>query len=285
MLEKLSTGWQFAKDSYSVIRHNKKLIVFPIISMIAATIVVISFVAPLWSSGTINSWMDADAGQSGVPASAWVTLFLFYFCNYFVIVFFNCGLIACAMQALRGEQVRLGYGLSMASKRLPQIIGWSLISALVGVILRAIESNDKVAAFVAAILGTAWTVLTFFAIPFIVMEGLGPVGAIKASARTLKETWGESLVGHFSLGLIAFLVALPVILLGILAIYVAASSGSTVLLVLAIGLLVVGILLAAAASSAADMIFKALMYNYATGKDLPEGIDTNHFEMAFAPKN
>lgn len=284
MLEKISNGWQFAKDSFSIVRHHKRLIVLPIVSMIAATLVVISFIAPLWASGTAESWMETTDESGNMPVAAWVTLFAFYFCNYFVIVFFNCALIACTMQALRGEEVQLGYGFSMAAKRLPQIAGWAFVSALVGVLLRALEQNDKIARVVSAILGTAWTVLTYFAIPFIVMEGAGPIAAIKSSASTVKKTWGESLVGHFSLGLIGFLISLPVILLGIGLIYLASQSGSAAMVVLAIVVTAVGILLAAAISSAADIIFKGLMYNYATGRDLPAGIDTNKYEMAFASK-
>ena len=47
-------------------------------------------------------------------------------------------------------------------KRLPQIVGWSLVSAVVGVILKAIEnSNKKAGRLVSALFGAAWTAVTY----------------------------------------------------------------------------------------------------------------------------
>ena len=288
MFERISTGWQFAKDSYSIVVHNKRLIVLPIVSMIAAAAVLASFAVPLWTTGVIEAWFSeagaSDGGATqvaGMPLTFWLALLAFYFCSTFVIVFFNCALIACTMQALEGNGVRLRYGLAMASKRIPQILGWSLVSAVIGVVLKAIESNEKASRFIAGLLGMAWTVMTYFAVPFIVMQGLGPVGAVRESMRALRKTWGESLVGHFSLGFIGFLIGIPIFILGGIGIYFAVQSGSMALIVAAAVALGLALFLAAAASSAADIIFKALLYTYATGKSLPENVDASMYDAAF----
>jgi hypothetical protein len=281
MFEKISTGWQFAKDSYSIIRWNKKLLIFPIVSMIAALVVILSFALPVFGTGVGDRWLESEDGS--MPVEAWITLFAFYFCNYFVIVFFNAGLVACTMKALDGEEVSVGYGFSIAAKRLPQIISWALLSAVVGVILNAIESNEKSGKFIRAILGTAWTVMTYLAVPFIVLQGNGPVAAIKNSLSAVRKTWGESLAGHFSLGLIGFLLALPLILLGALLVYL--TAGSTPLLIVSLVIIGLGIFVGAAASAAADMIFKALLYSYATGKTLPEDLNTEFYGQAFVPRS
>ncbi len=279
MFEKISTGWQFAKDSYSIIRWNKKLLIFPIVSMVAALVVILSFALPVFGTGLADEWLESES----MPIEGWITLFAFYFCNYFVIVFFNAGLIACTMQALDGQEVSVGYGFRIASKRLPQIASWAFLSAIVGVLLNAIESNDKGGRIIRAILGTAWTVMTYLAVPFIVLQGNGPFGAIKNSLSAIKKTWGESLVGHFSLGLIAFLITLPIILLGGAMLYF--TAGSMPMLILSLVIIAIGIFLAAAASAAADMIFKALLYSYATGKTLPENLNTDFYSQAFMPKD
>ena len=36
----------------------------------------------------------------------------------------------------------------------------------------------------------------------LVVEGVGPVEAIKRSASLLRKTWGEQIVGNFSIGLV-----------------------------------------------------------------------------------
>jgi hypothetical protein len=231
---------------------------------------------------------DPEAGVTVTTAdqvAMYATLFLFYFCNYFVIVFFNSALTACALKVVNGEAPTIGYGFSMAGKRLPQIAAWAFVSAVIGVLLRMVENaHEKAGAIVAAILGTAWTVLTYFTVPVLVMEGVGPITAIKRSVSTIKSTWGEALVGNFSMGFLAFLVLLPVILvLGVL-VAAAVASGNTPAIVLAgaVGALV--IVIAAAATSTADVVFKALLYNHATGRSVPEGIDQSLFQEAFRPK-
>ena len=284
--DKLERSWDFAKTSYSILWDHKPLLLFPILSGIAAIIVIASFGLPLWSSGTIETWLDEETVDSSQKTTMYVTLFAFYFCNYFVIVFFNSALVACAMQALNGEAPAVGYGLSVAVKRLPQILAWALVSAVVGVLLRVAENTDKrVGRFVAGILGMAWTALTFLVVPVIVVDGVGPIEAFKRSVSALKSTWGEALMGNFSLGMIGFLLSLPLILLAALLIWAALSAGSTVaagaILIIAIG----AFLLLAAASAAADTIFKALLFSHATGRSLPANIDTDQFSYAFTPKD
>ncbi|MHC4079963.1 MAG: DUF6159 family protein, partial [Planctomycetota bacterium] len=291
MFATIGRSWQFAKISYGIVWDFKKLIVFPLLSTLAAILVIASFAAPLWATGTIQGWVEAADPEAGVTVTTadqvamYATLFLFYFCNYFVIVFFNSALTACALKVVNGEAPTIGYGFSMAGKRLPQIAAWAFVSAVIGVLLRMVENaHEKAGAIVAAILGTAWTVLTYFTVPVLVMEGVGPITAIKRSVSTIKSTWGEALVGNFSMGFLAFLVLLPVILvLGVL-VAAAVASGNTPAIVLAgaVGALV--IVIAAAATSTADVVFKALLYNHATGRSVPEGIDQSLFQEAFRPK-
>ncbi len=291
MFATLGRSWQFAKISYGIIWDFKKLMIFPLLSTIAAAAIIASFVAPLWASGTIETWLAFADEESGTVASTsdqvtmYVTLFLFYFCTYFVMVFFNAALTACAMKVVEGETPTIGYGLSMAGKRLPQILGWAFVSALIGVLLEAIENvNEKVGYFIAAILGSAWTALTYFVLPVVVMEGVGPITAIKRSVSTLKSTWGEALIGNFSMGILAFLVIVPAfIVVGLLA-ATAYTAGNMTLVLILIALGVLFMVTALAASSAADVIFKALLYNHATGRSVPANIDQALFNEAFRRK-
>src|SRR5206468_674804 len=94
-----------------------------------------------------------------------------------------------------------------------QILAWALVSATVGVLLRAIESNRQVGRFVSMILGTAWTIITYFVVPVLVVEKTGPFKAVGRSIELLKKTWGEALIGNFGLGFFEFLVVLPGILI------------------------------------------------------------------------
>lgn len=292
MFATLSRSWKFAKISYGILWDYKKLIIFPLVSTVAAAIVTASFLVPLWTTGTLEMWMEFMDSESEAVATTtdqiWMysLLFLFYFCSYFVIVFFNAGLTACALKVVSGEEPSIGYGFSMAAKRLPQIVAWALLSAVIGVVLKIIENaNEKVGYWVAALLGSAWTALTYFVVPVLVMDGVGPILAIKLSLKTLKGTWGEALIGKFSLGMLSFLIMLPfLIVVGVL-LAMAFASGNMVNIVLAATLGVAIIIIVCAFNSAADVIFKALLYNYATGRSVPSKIDTSNFSAAFAHKD
>jgi hypothetical protein len=287
MFGSLSRSWNFAMTSYRILGRHKRLIVFPLLATIAAALVLASFLAPLWFTGQLERWANAAQGPEGLRhnVGVYVTLFLFYFCNYFVIVFFNSALIACVMQVLRGEEPTIDYGLWMAGKRLPQILGWALVSAFVGVVLRIIEnSNKRVGELIAGVLGMAWTAMTYFVVPVIVLEGVGPIEAVKRSLQTLKATWGKALVGNFSLGLVGLLVLLPIYLVGIGLIVLGIMSVQPWVLVPTIAVAVLLFVLASAISSAAGTVFMALLFSYATGQTLPTTIDESRFAEAFIAK-
>lgn len=287
MFATFARSWQYTKMSYGILWQHKHLILFPILSSFAAILVVASFLLPLWGTGTLDSWMTFMDGEQGNPdamtqAMMYITAFVFYYINYFVIVFFNTALIACALRILNGDEAGIGFGLRFAAKRLPEIMGWAFVSAIVGVILKVIENaNERLGDLVAALLGSAWTAMTYFVVPVIVVEGAGPITAFKRSLVTLKSTWGTALTGNFSLGLISFLIMLPVLALMGALVYLAALSQSMVALVSMIALAVAVVMTVVAATSAAEAIFKAVLYRYATGRTLAVEVDTNQFHDAF----
>ncbi len=286
MFESLSRSWEYAKISYGVIWENKQLVIFPIISSIATILVMASFLVPLWSTGMIDRMTSDDPANAISNAALYSILFAFYFCNYFVIVFFNSALTACAMRVINGEQPSVADGLAVATRRLPQILAWAFVSAIVGVILQAIENaNEKAGRFISAILGSAWTAMTYFVIPVIVVDGVGPIEAFKRSLGTLKSQWGTALVGGFSLGFLGLLVIIPVALLGGALIWFATQSMGTPGLIAAITVATVLFAIGMAVNSAAGVVFKALLFNFATNRSLPQGINASHFGDAFVSKD
>ena len=51
MFERLSNGWELTKESFGLLRMDKELLVFPMISGISCLLVLASFGVPLWFSG------------------------------------------------------------------------------------------------------------------------------------------------------------------------------------------------------------------------------------------
>jgi hypothetical protein len=281
MFDRISNSFSLARSSWDVLRRDKKFVLFPILSGLGCLLVMISFFVPLAIVAVRGGIQMQDNGQP--PWWTYVVAFAFYFCNYFVIVFCNAALISCALMRFAGEEPTLGDGFGAAAARLPQILAWSLVSATVGVLLKAIENaHEKGGQFISAILGTAWTVVTFFVVPVLVVEKVGPFEAIKRSVSLLKRTWGEALVGHWGLGFFTFLMMLPGVL--ILLLGGALMSQTVVLGGVVLGLGILYLLGAGAASSALNTIFLASLYQYASFKTVPAGFDRDVLEGAFTAR-
>ena len=100
MFEKISMTWSLMGDSWGVLKQDKELLIFPLVSGICCLLVVASFAIPIVSS---ESWQPPGEGAStGEQVGYYATLFTFYFCNYFVITFFNVAVISCAAIRMQG---------------------------------------------------------------------------------------------------------------------------------------------------------------------------------------
>ena len=265
-MRKITRTWSLMSACWQVLKQDKGLLLFPLISGICCLLLLASFAIPLYTTG---SWVppkaDAATNQRVVYYSI---LFLFYFSNYFVVVFFNAAIVACAAIRMGGGNPTVGDGFRAAASRLPVIVGWALVSATVGLILRLIEDrSDKVGRFVAGLLGTAWTVASFLVVPILVMENKNPITALRDSTVLLKKTWGEQLTSNFSFGMIFFLLSIP----GIALIFLGIFAGSATVLIICAGLAVAYLIVLGLIQSALHSIFQAALYLYVQEGKVPDG--------------
>jgi len=273
MFARVSYTWQLMAASWSLLKRDKALVLFPLFSGIACILVIASFATPLYfvnMSDWIGSLGHSSLGHSSRPLTqqqeivAGVYLFAFYFVNYFVITFFNVGIISCAACRIAGGEPTFNTGIQAALNRIHLIAGWALVSATVGLALKMLESHKKIGQIVAGLLGAAWTFATFLAVPVLVVENKGPIDAVKQSLVLLKKTWGTELIGNFSFGVIFFLLLLPGIAGLVFAFFLTSSvSGAAGFLMLALA--VAYILSLALVQSALHSIFQAALYMYTQG--------------------
>jgi Family of unknown function (DUF6159) len=212
---RFSNGWTIATNSFSVLKENRQLIIFPILSGISMILVIASFVGILFAAGR---W-DLDVATDRYDIVNYIFVFFYYLVNYFVIVFFNTALIHCTHLYFSGEEVTIRKGLQFSLSRIGVLLSWAAFAATVGMALRILQDNlGSIGKFVTGLIGIVWSVTTFFVVPVIAYENLGPIAAFKRSASLMKEKWGESLGASFSFGLIQFLailaMAVPAFLLG-----------------------------------------------------------------------
>jgi hypothetical protein len=283
MFERIATGWALTKQAVNVLRLDKELLLFPILSGLCCLLVLASFFVPAYAFGIFDALIENRESQQGKILLAAIG-FAFYFVNYFVMVFFNSALVGCSVIRLKGGDPTVSDGFATAFSRLPQIAAWAAVAATVGVILKSFENKDnKLGQIVIGLIGAAWTMLTFFVVPIIVIEQLGPFAAIKRSASLLTDTWGESVSSTSSLRLITFLLSL----LGVLPIVGGGFLIANQMAAIGIPLLLVGVLILLAISlisSALNSIILAALYIYAVEGRTADNFDPTLIEHAFASK-
>lgn len=279
-MERISRSWTLVKASWSVLRADKELLLFPIVSTILTLIVVAIFAIPVLASNAFDRWSNGE----GFSLIDLVIGFLFYVVTSAVVIFCNAALVGAADIRLKGGDPTVRDGFRIAFSHIRAILGWAVITATVGMVLRAIQERGGVIGTIgAAIAGVAWALITFLVVPILVIEGVGPIDAIKKSGTLLRRTWGEQIVGNASIGLIFGLLGVVV---GVLGFGLAALIGAgawplgvglgaiTFVVILAIALL----------SGTLSGIFTVALYRYATTGDAGAYFPVEAMNSAFRPK-
>ena len=280
MFPKLRNSWALVKASMGVLRADKELIVFPILSGLVGLLVMASFALPSLLAGLFDSFLAG--GIQGIGLLAGLS---FYAIESFVVLFANSALIGAAMIRLDGGNPTIGDGLRIASKHLGAIFVFSFFSGSVGWILRLLARGGKgLGRLGAAIGGLAWNMVTYLVLPVLVVEEIHPVEAIIRSATLLKKTWGEQIAINLSTDAVFGLPKLLVIGLLLLVVFQGIPSESLVVPVVVIALLVLVFLLLGLIESTLKGIYVAAVYRYAAQGEVGGFFSEEVVKGAFRPK-
>jgi len=282
-MSKTATTWALMKSSWHVLMGDKTLLLFPVISGIACFLVLLTFVVPLLG---VEAAQAAGVFRGGIEAVGLLVLFCYYLCNFFVIYYFNAALVDFVVGRLHGDAPTLGSSLRAAAQCLPQIAAWALISATLGVIVKFLEARvGWLGSIVLAVFGVAWTLVTYFAVPFIIVERKGALEAVGASKDLLAKTWGKQIVSGLGYGIIGFLLTLPalfVIVFAIAGLVISLghfAAGWAMLAIIAVLYIVaLGIVM-----SALQAIFGVVLFQYARTGKAPEGFAIDDLRGAIRP--
>lgn len=174
----MSSSWKLMRESFAIIWRDKRLLVFPVLSLIATVAVSAAYLGlVLWTNVAFGPPRPGHARKPDSTISA--VLFLFYFLNYFVATFFNAALVGAAGRFLDGLPATVGDGLREAGKRVGQIAQWALLATTVALVLSIIRRRSGQAGRIATgILSTSWSLITYLVIPVLIFED--------------RSAWGQS---------------------------------------------------------------------------------------------
>jgi Family of unknown function (DUF6159) len=281
---RFSRSWQLVKESFAVLRSDKELMLFPVLSAISCLFVT----GLIATGGGLLVFPSIVASRAaGVPWQPsqtplfYFAMFAVYVANYFVIVFFNVALVGVANSRLMGGTWTFRDGIALAWERKFTILQWAVVAATVGMVLRMIEERmGWIGRIIMKLIGIAWALACYFVVPVLAFEDLTPIDAVKRSAKLFRDTWGEKVIGGFSIGLIFFVLMLPGI-----GIFIAATVlGHLTGMIIGLAFLILYVLLLSVVSSAIQGIFNAALYRYACFKQVPPAFSPELITAAWAPK-
>jgi hypothetical protein len=157
-------------QSFSVLRSDKALMLYPILSAWACVLATVFVVGGggLLAYPSIQAALQADPHWRPSLSMIVAGMFLFYVVNYFVMVFFNTALVGAATSRLKGGTPTLSDGLNLAWERKAVILQWAVLAATVGTVLKVIEGRAQlIGRLVARFVGLAWTLASFFVVPIL----------------------------------------------------------------------------------------------------------------------
>jgi hypothetical protein len=284
------------REAWGVLRQDRKLVLFPLLSGICSLLLLASFATPFL---ILLPWRElaqsAAADQSAAPPLApwhYLLIFLFYLMTYFVVVFFNTGLVACIRLRLAGGEPTVRDGFDVARANAGRIFQWVLVSATVGTLFRALEERAGwLGRWVISLVGMSWSLATAFVAPVLVHEPVGPFEAVKRSAQAFRRTWGETALASIGLGFGANVLLLPVmavLFLGVIGSMFLVDMNATLAAGIVFGgtvaLVLVYSIALAILHSALQSIFLTACYQYATTGEVPAGFSRQSIVEAWQPK-
>ena len=283
---KFERSWALMKCSANILRQDKELMLFPLLAGICSLIVIATFGWPVYASMRHHHAEFEGQRHAALPPLMMLLAFVFYFVQYAVVIFFNTALASAALIRLGGGNPTLRDGLSAAMGKLPSILGYALISATVGVVLRAVQERlGLVGRIVVGMLGFGWSVATFLVVPVLAAQDIGPVEAVKRSASLLKDTWGENVIGNAGIGVVGGVLTFCLIAVSLILFGAAASTQSVSLMIGVAAVGVVGLVALSLFQTAMHGVYSAALYRYAQEGDPGQGFDRALLESAFRPKH
>jgi len=289
MYRKFKKSLDIFKSCFSVFKSNKKLLIFPLFNLLPGLIIFSFFLIPLWETLPVTVITGANGNWSLVPN--WNNFFqrlaeilsnitmvgyiAIYLLMMFVATFINVAFYSELLKAINGQHVFIFRGFKVATKKMKAILLWSLLSGLVGVVIRLLEEQfDFIGRWIMRLIGFAWSTVTVFAIPVLIREEnqSNPLNYLKYSAKLIKRTWGEGVIGFIAITMFSWLLILAIFITPIvLGFGIAAVGFKLGLWVVVIGLLIAPFLIFAVIylQSLMAHIFRCTLYVYASEGVVP----------------
>jgi len=194
-----------------------------------------------------------------------------YLLTMVLVTFLNVAFMYQILAAFRGETVSAGDALRFAITKWRAILLWSLFAGVIGWLIQEVEQRFSLAGkWIANVVDASWSAAIVFVMPVIVLgNDTNPIKNLRSSAKAIRKTWGELVIGFVGLEagalLLGFLLVFSLLSLGM----VSALLGGVPPMFLTITICVFGLLAGCYIVSVISMVYQCALYLYATTGQLP----------------
>jgi hypothetical protein len=269
-LGKFAASYKLVQESWNILKQDKEVMWFPVLSVITSLIALIVFGCIFFFTamgGDMRAFEYSTQGE--VQRWGYLGLFIYYIVMFCITNYFLAGIYTIVHGRFNGQDLTFTDGIQGANKNIDKIFFWSLISATVGLVLRCISDRSEMAGrIIAAIFGAAWGILTYFSLPSLVIGQKRVIESFKESAALIRKTWGETFIVNIGMGLFftAVFVLATALFVGLV---VLVPTGFMFMLALILFVLfVIGFMVV---SSTLQAVFTLALYEYARTGKVPEG--------------
>ena len=282
---RFKASWLLFKESWRFLRADKEMVWIPLITAILnlvlfGILVTVFVMVVLGGNFTISA-----EGEPSSPIEL-AFIFLVYVVAAFTFALSQAGITHIVYTRIRGGDATLGDGLKTAFSHWGSLLLWSIITSTVGLLLRMIAERSRLLGkLVVFIIGSAWSILTYFVVPAMIIDNKSAFTSIGKSARVFKQTWGETIVSNISIGLVFFIAHVIVILATIGLVIAGVAVESTIFIFGVLGLYAIWILISGLVQSALSGVLKTLLYVYASENIVPENFNRELLEKMMSRKD
>ncbi len=258
------------KETFRFLSADKEMLAIPVVALVVQLFFFGVVTLILFGTGMLS---EVGQNETMTNPAEFATVFLWYIVSAFMLAWTQAAIAHTVYTRAHGGNATLGEAMRVAFQNWSALLLWSVITSTVGILLRAVaERSQLLMRMVTAIIGAAWSVLTYFVVPSIVIGKRPAFGAIRDSGSVFKRTWGETLVTNVSFSLIFTLgfIAYGIVLLGLGFLF--GWSIGAVLLICSMG--VFGIVVLALMSATLGSILRTLLYIYASEQIAPQNFNT-----------
>lgn len=207
------------QQAWSVLRTHKSLLTFPLFAVLIILGLLALFV------GAIVLLFSLANVIAFVAALALMAVGLYAI--QLVATVANAGMISCADEALAGRPMSLRTGWTRALARFGDLAQWTIVRMLAGGVIQRGGSGFLASGLLSNVIasagGLAWSVITLFVLPAIMLDGTGVIASIKSSVNVVRQRWGTEISAGIRIAGRLLFIIVPGIACAVVGIFVVQS--------------------------------------------------------------